>query len=71
MLECNYLTMLLKPVYEKPLDTAEDILNSGLTIINAPGRQSLVEMKKKSPFNITRELAERTVVAKVHKFSEL
>ena len=71
MLECNYLSILLKPTYEKPIDTSEDILERGLTVINAPGRQSLVELKKKSPFNITRALAHRTIVAKVFLFIEI
>ena len=71
MLECNYLSILLKPTYEKPIDTSEDILERGLTVINAPGRQSLVELKKKSQLNITRALAHRTIVAKVYLFIEI
>ena len=71
MLECNYLSILLKPTYEKPIDTSEDILERGLTVINAPGRESLVELKKKSPFNITRALAHRTIVAKVYYICSL
>ena len=66
MLECNYLTILLKPSYEKPVDTVEDVLDRGLSIINGPGRESIVENKKKSPFDITRTLAERTIVAHVY-----
>ena len=26
ILECNYLTVLVKPTYEKPVDSAEDII---------------------------------------------
>ena len=65
ILECNYLTVLVKPVYEKPIDTAEDIIERGITIIDFPGRKSMVNMLKKSPFQITRALAESTYVSKV------
>ena len=65
ILECNYLTVLVKPVYEKPIDTAEDIIERGITIIDFPGRESMVETLKKSPFPLTRKLAENTYVAKV------
>ena len=65
ILECNYLTVLVKPVYEKPIDTAEDILERGIKIINYPGRESMVETLKKSPFPLTRKLAENTYVTKV------
>ena len=65
MLEANYLTMLLKPNYEKAIDTAQDVLDTGLTVIYAPGTESMVEVLKNSPAKITRELAERTIVSKV------
>ena len=47
------------------MDTAEDVRDRNLTVIFSPGAESLVEMLKNSPSAITRELAERTVVAKV------
>ena len=65
MLECNYLTILLKPNYEKPVDTAEDIIERGMQIINSVGRESIIEMLKKSPYPLTRKLAESTIVPKV------
>ena len=65
MLECNYLTILLKPTYEKPVNGAEDILDRGLTVVNYPGSESLVKMLRNSPNKISRELAENTIVAKV------
>ena len=65
ILECNYLTVLVKPVYEKPIDTAEDIIERGIKIIYAPGTESMVETLKKSPFPLTRKLAENTYVVKV------
>ena len=65
ILECNILATLLKPVYEKPIDTAEDIIERGITIIDVPGRESIVAGLKKSPFPITRALAGNTYVPKV------
>ena len=65
ILECNYLAVLIKPVYKKPIDTAEDIVERGITILNIPGREDMVETLKKSPFPLTRALAENTVVAEV------
>ena len=65
MFESTYLTMLMKPTYEKPVDTAEDIIDRGVKIINIPGTESLVEIEKNSPYYITRTIAERTIVPKV------
>ena len=65
ILECNYLTVRVKPVYEKPIDTAEDIIERGIKIIVSPGTDSIVESLKKSPFPLTRKLAENTHVPKV------
>ena len=65
ILECNYLTVLVKPVYEKPIDTAEDIIERGVKIIYFPGGESMIETLKKSPFPLTRKLAENTYVTKV------
>ena len=33
MLESNYLTMLLKPTYGKPVDSKQDIIDRGLNLI--------------------------------------
>ena len=65
MLEANYLTILLKPEYEKAVDTVEEILDRGMTVITQPGMESKVELMKNSPYNSSRELAARTKVAKV------
>ena len=65
MLEANYLTILLKPNYEKAIDTAEDILDRNLTIIYTPGSESTLEILKNVPSKITRDLAESSIVAKV------
>ena len=65
MFEANYLTILLKPNYEKAVDTPQDILDRGLTVLNPPGTKSLVEIMKNSPSQITRELAEMIFVPDV------
>ena len=68
MFEANYLTILLKPNFEKPVDTAEDILDRNLTIVVPPGTGSLMETLKNSPYKIIRELAELAIVPKVRIF---
>ena len=65
MLEANYLTILLKPNYEKPVDSAHDVLDRGLKIIYEQGTESVQSMLLNSPSNITRKLAEATVVPEV------
>ena len=64
-LECNFLTILLKPKYEKPVDTAQDILDSGLTMIDVPGTEAKVEVNKKSSSKVTRDLSAITTVPQV------
>ena len=65
MFESTYLSMLMKPVYETPINTVQDVLDRGLTVIYDPGYESEIEILKNSPSNITRQLAERTIVPKV------
>ena len=65
MLESNYLTMLMKPNYEKPVDSAEDIIERGLTALAGPHYGSIVEIMKTSPYPITKALAERIIIPKV------
>ena len=65
MFESLYLTILIKPTYEKPVDTAQDILDRGLTVIYTPGSGSAVEIFKNSPSAVTRALAKQTIVPKV------
>ena len=63
--ESSLLDIILKRNYEKAVDTAQELLDRGLSIIVPPGSESLVEILKNSPSYVTRTLAERTVVAKV------
>ena len=68
MFESNYFTMLMKPTYEKPVDSPADIIERGLRVIFTPGTESTLEELKNSPFYNIRRLAEMTIVPKV-KFS--
>ena len=65
MFEANFLTILLKPSYEKPIDTAEDVMNRGLSVIQTTGTEAVVEILKNSPSKIIREVAELTEIPKV------
>ena len=66
MLEANFLTILLKLNYEKAVNTAEEIVERGLTVIAGPGAESKVEIYKNSPNYYTRKMAEKTIVTKVN-----
>ena len=65
MFESTFFSMLMKPVYETPIDTAQDVLDRGLPVIYPPGRESLVEVLKNSPSDTTKQLAETAIIAKV------
>ena len=65
MFESTFFSMLMKPVYETPIDTAQDVLDRGLPVISTPYKQSLLEKNKKSSAYTTRTLAERTIVPEV------
>ena len=63
--ESSLLDIILKRNYEKAVDTAQEVLDRGLSVITYPGAESVVEILKNSPSYVTRTLAERTVVPKV------
>ena len=65
MFESTFFSMLIKPVYETPINTAQDVLDRGLPVISNPGTESKVEIEKNSLSSNTRQLAERTIVLKV------
>ena len=65
MYESNYFTMLMKPTYEKPIDTAKDIIDRGLSILYMPGALDSVKIQLNSESYIIRTLAKRIIVAKV------
>ena len=64
MFEANYLTILLKPNYEKAVDTLQDVIDRGLNNIFYPGSESIRDLMKNSPYKNIRTLAERTIVCK-------
>ena len=66
MFESTFFSMLIKPVYETPINTAQDVLDRGLTIIWFPGYEYYKEMAIKQNVSVVlRELAEMTYVSKV------
>ena len=65
MFESTYFTMLMKPTYEKPVDSPADIIERGLKVIFPPGYESTLEGLKNSPFDNIRRLAELSYVPKV------
>ena len=66
--ESLFLESLLKSNYEKPVDTAQDVIDRGLLVISTPGSVSNVEMLKNAPSSVIRRIAEMTVVPKVILF---
>ena len=64
-LECNFLSILVKPNYEKPIDTAQDILDRGFNLIAPPRYAASVMNQKNSPSNMTRKLAEKYIIPEV------
>ena len=51
--ESLILDIILKKYYEDPIDTAQDVIDRGLTVIHPPGQESRVEILKNDPSNIT------------------
>ena len=65
ILECNYLTVLLKPNYERFVDTVSDIIEMNLTTLWPPGREGLVQSFRNSPSSLSQQLADSSYVSKV------
>ena len=68
MFGANYLTILLKPNYEKPIDSPQDIYERGLTVIWPPGWELYAEMVKndtENPDPNGPKIAEVVIVPKV------
>ena len=65
MLTCNYLTVLVKPTYDKPFDTSEEVIAAGLTIIGIPGTEANVKIMEVSDSHILRAIAAQTYTPKV------
>ena len=60
----NFLTMLIKPVLEKPIDSVQDIVDRGMVPITNEGGQYWKDFLKSSPNPLYRQLSEITIVPK-------
>ena len=60
----NYLTVLLRPRYEEPVDTAADLINRDITPFCQPGSQISKQVFAASPDPNYQELSRRLIVAK-------
>ena len=64
--ECNILEILLKPNYEKPVETVQDVVDRRLTIVWPPfWTWSLVETMKNSSSEVERARAELVIIPEV------
>ena len=61
---CNYLTVLLRPSYEKPVETAADLINRNIHPFYAPGGEFLRNFFAASPDPNYQEISRRLVIAK-------
>ena len=60
---CNFLTVLLTPSYEEPVDTAKDVIKRGIIPFNLPGREIWIQFFADSPDPIYQEISRRLVIA--------
>ena len=60
----NYLTVLLRPSYEKPVDTTEDLINRDITPFSIPGSDYYIQYFAESPDPNYQEISKRFVVPK-------
>ena len=61
---CNYLTVLLRPSYEEPVETAADLIERDITPFMAPRAQIFRQFFAASPDPDYQEISRRLVVAK-------
>ena len=60
----NYLTVLLRPSYEEPVDTAADVVKRNIIPFLLPGGGIYIQLFAASPDRIYREISQRLVIAK-------
>ena len=58
ILLCNILTTILKPNFEKPIDTAQDLVDNNIKLIVYPGDQILQPFLAESPISSYKKLSE-------------
>ena len=61
---CNYLTVLLTPSYEEPVETAKDLIKRDIIPFTMPGGEIWRQSFAASPDPIYHEISQRLVVAK-------
>ena len=61
---CNWLTVLLTPSYEKPVETAKDMINRDIIPYLWPGAEIYIQFFAASPDPIYQEISRRFVIAK-------
>ena len=60
----NYLTVLLRPSYEKPVETAADLINRDITPFMMPASELYKQMLQMSSDPTYQEISRRLVIAK-------
>ena len=60
----NFLTVILKPRYDKFVDTAADVLTRNITIVRFPGGESWIQYFAKYHDPVYQNLSQRFVIAK-------
>ena len=58
----NYLSVLLRPDFEKPVETAEDLIERDLTPFYQPGRDFLIQFFAESPSPSFRQLSKTLII---------
>ena len=61
---CNYLTVLLTPSYEEPVETAKDLLKRDITPFLWPGGEFMTQFFAASTDPNYQEISRRLVIAK-------
>ena len=64
ILLCNFLSVLLRPSYEKPVDTTKDLLDRKITPFLVPGSEFIVQFFENSLDPNLQELSRRLYIAK-------
>ena len=59
---CNYLTVLLRPRYEEPVDTVEDLIKRNITPFMVPYSENFKQMFAASSDKNYQELSRRLII---------
>ena len=61
---CNYLTVLLRPRYEEPVENAADLINRDIIPFYDPGGEMWIQFFAASSDPNYREISKRLIIAK-------